>query len=151
MTLIRKGEVVTADTWQSATDEGPLPEGPVVVDLERWQESRDELVRRNSPVGIRLDPPDDPSLLADDLDRIELICLDFPSFTDGRAYSQARLLRERWNYRGELRATGDVLRDQFRFMRRCGFDAVETKKPADADAWDQAMMEISVAYQGRSD
>ena len=81
------------------------------------------------------------------LDRLALIALVFPNFRDGRAYSQARLLRERYGYRGELRATGQVLRDQFVFMLRAGFDAFEVKKPGDAEAFAAALARYSVFYQ----
>jgi len=85
------------------------------------------------------------------LDRLAAVALVFPTFRDGRAYSQARLLRERFSYRGELRATGQVLRDQFLFMLRAGFDAFEVKKPADAEAFTAAAKRYSVFYQPTGD
>jgi len=75
----------------------------------------------------------------------------FPTFRDGRAYSQARLLRERYGYRGEVRATGQVLRDQFLFMLRAGFDAFEVRKPADAEAFAGTVKRYSVFYQPTGD
>jgi len=80
-----------------------------------------------------------------------VICLQFDSFTDGRPYSQARLLRERYGYRGELGARGNILRDQFDFMRRCGIDALEITKEADALTWQDAVGEIDIYYQPTSD
>ena len=85
------------------------------------------------------------------LEGVKLIVLHFPKFTDGRAYSQARLLRERFLYRGELRATGQVLRDQFVFMLRAGFDAFEVKKEGDAEAFSQTVKRYSVFYQPTGD
>ena len=85
------------------------------------------------------------------LDRLAVVALVFPSFRDGRAYTQARLLRERHGYDGELRATGQVLRDQFVFMLRAGFDAFEVKKQADAEAFDEATRRYSVFYQPTGD
>jgi uncharacterized protein (DUF934 family) len=85
------------------------------------------------------------------LPRLAAVALVFPTFRDGRAYSQARLLRERFNYRGELRATGQVLRDQFVFMLRAGFDSFEVKKQADAEAFTQAVKRYSVFYQPTGD
>ena len=79
------------------------------------------------------------------------VALVFPTFRDGRAYSQARLLRERHGYEGELRATGQVLRDQFVFMSRAGFDTFEVKKDADADAFAETMKRYSVFYQPTGD
>ena len=81
------------------------------------------------------------------LDRLAVVALVFPTFRDGRAYSQARLLRERYGYDGELRATGQVLRDQFVFMLRAGFDAFEVKKQADAEAFAETVKRYSVFYQ----
>ena len=85
------------------------------------------------------------------LGRLAVVALVFPSFRDGRAYSQARLLRERHGYDGELRATGQVLRDQFVFMSRAGFDAFEVKKDADADAFAATVQRYSVFYQPTGD
>ena len=85
------------------------------------------------------------------LDRLAAVALVFPSFRDGRAYSQARLLRERHGYGGEMRATGQVLRDQFVFMSRAGFDAFEVKKAADADAFAATVKRYSVFYQPTGD
>ena len=85
------------------------------------------------------------------LDRLAAVALAFPSFRDGRAYTQARLLRERYLYRGELRATGQVLRDQFVFMLRAGFDAFEVKKQGDAEAFAQTTRRYSVFYQPTGD
>ena len=85
------------------------------------------------------------------LDRLAVVALVFPTFRDGRAYSQARLLRERYKYRGELRATGQVLRDQFMFMLRAGFDAFEVKKDSDAEAFAATAKRYSVFYQPTGD
>ena len=90
---------------------------------------------------------DDVALLAGEIDRLNLIVLNFPKFTDGRAYSQARLLRERLGYRGELRATGAVLRDQLPFLLRCGFDSFESDQPGFAEALAKARTLFSVVYQ----
>jgi uncharacterized protein (DUF934 family) len=85
--------------------------------------------------------------LAPEIERLQLIVLNFPKFTDGRAYSQARLLRERLGYRGELRATGAVLRDQLPFLLRCGFDSFESDQPGFAEALAKGQTLFSVVYQ----
>ena len=82
---------------------------------------------------------------------LRLIALVFPSFKDGRAYSQARLLREQYGFRGELRATGNVLRDQFLFLVRAGFDSFEAVKEADAAAFVTSVARFSVFYQPAGD
>lgn len=135
--------------------EQPLPtvSGTVSVPLARWQDpqQREALRFHNGRVGVRLSGADDVALLVDDLDRLELIVLEFSRFTDGRGYSQARRLRERYGYRGELRAVGDVLRDQLYFMVRCGIDAVELGPGQDPEQALAALDEITVHYQPTGD
>lgn len=126
-------------------------EGTILVDLETWRADRDSLLSRNVPLGLCLKPEDAVESIAADIHCFALIALDFPAFTDGRPYSAARLLRERYGYAGELRATGNVLRDQLHFMKRCGFDSFDLAGGvADRDAtaaYAAAMAEISVVYQ----
>lgn len=150
MPLIKDG-VLVEDQWQSLGDEDDLPEGPVVVSLNRWQTEREALEARNTPIGLRLQSDQTPALVADDLERFSVIALEFPKFNDGRAYSYARLLRERYGFKGELRAVGNVLRDQFLLMQRCGFDAFEVASEAAAAEWQRAISEISVTYQPGAD
>lgn len=151
MPLLKNGQIVE-DSWRPLADDEPVPaEQPVVVTLKRWQAERGTLLGRNAPLGVRLPNNQPVAALAPDLPRLELIILEFPKLNDGRAYSQARLLRERHGYRGELRATGNVLRDQFLFMQRCGFDAVEPAKPDPLPAWRAAMSEFDVVYQPAAD
>ncbi|HEX6793818.1 MAG TPA: DUF934 domain-containing protein [Casimicrobiaceae bacterium] len=95
---------------------------PVIVPLALWLERRAALIARGE-AGTWLMPGDDPRVLADDVHRLPVIAIDFPKLTDGRGYSHARLLRERYRYRGELRATGDIGRGQFYYLAQCGFDA----------------------------
>ncbi len=139
------------DQWVWVEDTEPVPDNaPAVVSFERWRGERARLVRRHAALGIRLAGGDDVAGIADDVARFGLIALEFPSFTDGRAYSSARLLRERYGFTGELRAVGNVLRDQFAFMQRCGFDTFEVRE-ADAGAWREALAEVRVWYQPAGD
>ena len=96
---------------------------------------------------VWLAPDEDPAALAGDAARLPVIAIDFPQFTDGRGYSHARLLRERYGYTGEIRAIGDVLRDQLFFMQRCGFDAFAVRP--DRDPYDalKGLSDFSVTYQ----
>jgi uncharacterized protein (DUF934 family) len=149
MPLIRNGSVV-ADPWTTVADDEPLPSGPIVVSLDRWRRDRQTLIGRNSGLGVRLASDEPAQAIADDLPRLDLVALEFPTFRDGRAYSTARLLRERYGFAGEVRAVGNVLRDQFLFMHRCGFDAFEVEA-ATAAAWTAALAEISIVYQAASD
>ena len=151
MPLIRATGVVV-DPWLFVKDEEPLPEaGAVIVTLDRWQANRDQLLARPTPLGLRLKSDQPPSLVAGDIERFDVIALEFPKFTNGRAYSSARLLRERYGFRGELRAVGNVLRDQLAFMRRCGFDSFEIPPQVDAAAWLSSLGGISVVYQPATD
>lgn len=147
-----KGDRIAEDPWIAVGDEEVLPEGaPAIVSLARWRAERDTLAGRNAPLGIRLRADQPPGEIAAELDRFQVIALEFPSFGDGRAYSYARLLRARHGYRGELRAVGQVLRDQALFMRRCGFDAFEVAAGTGVAGWREALGEISVFYQPAED
>ena len=147
MALIKDGQVAH-DPWTPVTDEAPLPEADaVLLSLERWQAERTALSGSNRPLGIGLRSDQPPALLEGDIERFALVALEFPKFTDGRAYSYARLLRERYGFTGELRAVGNVLRDQLQFMQRCGFDAFEVASDGDPEAWAEALTEITVVYQ----
>ena len=106
---------------------------------------------RNAPLGIALPNNLDVLTFAPEAGRFGLIALSFPKFSDGRAYSQARLLRERFDYRGELRATGHVLRDQLLHMHRAGFDAYEIGRPDAAEVFAKALASLSVFYQPTGD
>jgi len=145
MPLLKQGRIVE-DKWTAAEGD-PFPDGPILVGLGTWRAHRDELSARRAPVGVRLRADDDPEELAGYLNVIDLIALEFPAFTDGRAYSAARVLRDRLAYAGELRAVGNVLRDQFVFMHRCGFDSLEVEDEGAVAAWRQAIGEISGTYQ----
>jgi uncharacterized protein (DUF934 family) len=151
-----KHDGLTDDPWVSLDDDAGLPgNAPIIVSLERWRAERDALIRRGGKLGIRLAADQSPDEIAGDLDRFEVVALHFPKFTDGRAYSTARLLRERYGFKGEVRATGQVLRDQLLFMWRCGFDAFEVAgglSDTDAlDGWRKAMGELGVSYQTAAD
>ena len=151
MPLIKDNELVP-DPWATLGDDAALPEGaPAIVSFERWQNERETLLQRNAPLGIRLRSDQPPKLVLDDLDRFAVVALEFPKFGDGRAYSYARLLRERYGFRGELRAVGNVLRDQALFMLRCGFDAFEVAEDSALEGWRAALAEISVFYQPTAD
>lgn len=145
MPLIRHGELAEND-WAFAEDDAPLGDGQVSVSLARYKIEREVLAGRNVPLGVRLLPDDDPNDLADDLDRLALIEVSFPKYTDGRGYSQAQLLRRRLGFSGELRAVGDVLRDQALLMVRSGFDAVVLTK-SDLAGFEAAVAEYKDVYQ----
>ena len=152
MALIRNGALVQNDPWRFVADGEDLPpEGAAVVTAKRWLAERDRLLGRNAPVGVRLEAGDQPKAIAADLERIGLVAVDFPAFKDGRGFSSARLLRERYGYKGEIRAVGRVLRDALLFMLRCGFDAFDLIDKDPVTAWNEAVAELSVFYQPAAD
>jgi uncharacterized protein (DUF934 family) len=132
---------------------GALPAGKVIVPFALWQASRDELTASRSAqeIGVWLAPDSEPADIVADFDKIALIAVDFPVFRDGRGYSTARLLRERYGYKGEIRAIGDVLRDQLRFYERCGFNAYALREDKDIHDALKAFTEFTVQYQGAFD
>ena len=147
-----KGEKITDDTFVHVADDAEIPaDGAILISSARFLENAEALSQRAGRTGVIWPNSRDVDDLVPWLDRLAVVALVFPTFRDGRAYSQARLLRERFNYRGELRATGQVLRDQFLFMLRAGFDAFEVKKPADAEAFANTVKRYSVFYQPTGD
>lgn len=128
-TLWRNGRF-EADDWTYTAEDEAAGEGPAILPLERFLAERDALASRNSPLGVVVQPGEPIEELIPHLTRVTLVVLPFPKFGDGRSMSTARLLRERYGFGGEVRATGDVLIDQMVLMRRCGFDAFEVTNPA---------------------
>jgi uncharacterized protein (DUF934 family) len=151
MPLVKGGKVV-ADRFVALVDDAPVPDDvAVLVPATRFLANSTEFAHRTAATGVAWPNSRPVAELAPHLDRLALVALVFPSFKDGRAYSQARALRERLGFRGELRATGDVLRDQFLFMVRAGFNAFEVKKEIDAAAFAEAVGRYSVVYQPAGD
>jgi uncharacterized protein (DUF934 family) len=151
MPLLKDGKIVD-DVWAFVEDSHELsPGGCIVVSLARFLSEHDQLLHRNRSIGVRLSNTDDPSLLAPHLDQLHLIELQFPKYTDGRAFSQAQMLRERLKYKGEIRAIGQVLRDQLRLMIRSGFDAIAIDEPNAETAYDFSAHEFSEFYQAAPD
>lgn len=142
---------VVDDATAHLGDDDAMPlAGPVTVSWDRWVAERDAL-RSRGKVGVRLANDIEPADAAPLLDGAALVTIDFPNFKDGRGYSLARTLRERFGYAGELRAVGDVLRDQLRAMWRCGFDAFEMKAGKDPHDGLAAFTEFDVIYQPAAD
>ncbi len=141
MKYIRKNN----DPWQTTVSQAAQPH--TLLTLTQWQAARNTWPLEVG-VGITVTNTSDVDALSGDLDRIALICLQFPRWTDGRAYSQAYLLRRRLGFKGELRATGEVLIDMLPQLERCGFDAVELRSEQDEAAADRALSFFHQHYQG---
>jgi uncharacterized protein (DUF934 family) len=156
MALIKDRRLATG-SWRllEAAADGELPPlpatGDVIVPLTAWRAQRRALLERDGRFGVWLAGADDPAEIAGDLDHFGVIAVRFVPFTDGRGYSSARLLRERYGWRGELRAIGDIQRDQIHCLARCGFDAFELREGEDAQAALAAFDDFSEAYQAAAD
>jgi uncharacterized protein (DUF934 family) len=151
MQLIKNGRLAE-DRYVRVDDDAPIPDGvPAIVPAARFLADADEILRRDAPTGVAWPNNRRVAELEPYLDRLAVIVLTFPNFKDGRGYSQARVLRERYGFVGELRATGQVLRDQFLFLVRAGFDALEVNKLGEAEAFASALARYSVFYQSAGD
>ena len=151
MVLVKNRQPV-ADGWQHLEDADPLPDlGPVTISWARWTTERDLIGRPTTELGVRIPNTLPTAEVGAEAAKFGLIAVDFPSFGDGRAFSQARVLRDRYRFAGEIRATGGVLRDQLLFMQRCGIDAFEVPERALTENWFAALDEFDVFYQPAED
>ena len=152
MSKIIRNKQVVDDDWTAIADDAELPtSGRVILSLKRWQEVRDALKTGDVVAGVRIPNNVDLATLWDQLKDRPLIAIEFPAFGDGRAFSQARLLRERYGYKGEIRAVGDVVRDQIFFMHRTGIDTIVPRADQDLAVCLTAFRDFTVPYQGSAD
>ena len=155
--IIKNGQIID-DAWQVlklAEDETPeaitLPDAPTLLPLAVWLARKDEILARRQPVGVWLESGEGPEAIANDLKHFAILGVNFPKFADGRGYSIARLLRERFAYTGEIRALGDVLQDQLFLLKRCGFDAFALRADKDIEAALAGFTVFSESYQAAID
>ncbi|MDX1490064.1 MAG: DUF934 domain-containing protein [Pseudohongiellaceae bacterium] len=154
--LIKNREIVQ-DNWvllkelDANSDLDASIEGNVIVPLDYYLSHLDSLKGRQSKVAVWLDSHQDPKALKDHLDKLELVAINFPAFADGRGYSIARELSANLKFEGEIRAIGDVLRDQLFYMRRCGFNAFHMREDQDLEASLAVFDTFSDAYQSSVD
>jgi uncharacterized protein (DUF934 family) len=162
MASIIKRESIARDEWKvlelkdyETPERVRLPAGPVLVPLAVWQARRHALIEREYehgwPLGVWLAAGDGPEAIAADLDDLSVIAVHFPKVTDGRGYSTAHLLRERHGYRGEIRASGQVTRDQLHYLRRSGFDAFALREDQDVAASIESLHDFDESYQAAID
>ena len=150
MPLIKDGAFAN-DTFVTVADDAALPDGAVIVSLARFGKERDALLARNTPLGAVLKSAESPEALGEDVARFSVIVLEFPTFRDGRAFSWARMLRERFHYQGEIRGRGPFLYDQIALMKRTGFDAWEVADNFPLEQFRRALGEMTVVYQPSAD
>jgi uncharacterized protein (DUF934 family) len=139
------------DAFAAVADDAELPAGPVLISLSRFHAEGGRLLGEGRSVGVRVGAYEAVESLAYDLPAIDPVALDFPRFKDGRAYSAARILRERLRFTGEVRAVGDVLLEQAWMMIRCGFDAFEPADGTTPDQWTAAEARYRHVYQRAAD
>lgn len=139
------------NTFRHLADDEDVGTGDVTVSLTRFQADGEALLAEGRRVGVRIAPGDEVEALAYDLPRLALVAVEFPKHLDGRGYTSARLLRERLGFKGQVRAIGDVLREQAMFLTRCGFDAFEVSDGASAQEWQAAVGRYRHVYQRAAD
>ena len=146
------GDAIVTDTFTLVADDAPLPEsGGAIVSLARFQKERDTLLARNAPIGIELKANENPEVLGEDLHRLSVVALDFPTFRDGRAFSWARILRTRMGYTGQVRAVGKFIYDQINYQNRVGFDAWVVTEDFTLEQFHRACAEMTNVYQPSAD
>ena len=153
----------TQESWTYLDDDAPLGDAPAIISLDRLKADAEALTHRTAPLGVvlRADDPEkargktdlgeDVRELAPFIGSLALIAIHFPAYRNGRGYSAARVLREEFNFLGELRATGDVLYDQWAMMNRCGINAFELAGDITLETFQTALGELSGAYQPAAD
>ncbi len=146
MPVLEDGRLV-ADPWIVVEDEAPLPDAPSVLSLARLKREQLDLIGRNAPLGVRLKNDERVDDLAPLLPRLALVQVEMPKSRDGRAFTQARALREYHGFTGEIRAAGHVIPDHYAMLLRCGVTSVVVPEGADVAVWDQARRVIPIAYQ----
>lgn len=151
--MIIKNNAIVADDWivlrlneQDFAESKMIPEGKVIVPLQVWLKHRD-VIQKRAEIGVWLASDERPEALKGDIDKFSVIAVDFPKFSDGRGYSIAYNLRARLGYKGELRAIGDVLRDQLFYMQRVGFDAFAPRPDRNIDDALKGLTDFSEVYQ----
>ena len=152
MSKVIRNQQIVDDDWIAIADDAEIPtSGRVIFSLKRWQEVRDALKTGEVVAGVRIPNTVDVMALWDQLKDRPLIAIEFPSFGDGRAFSQARVLRERLLFKGEIRAVGDVLRDQIFLMHRTGIDTMVPRADQDLQDCLKGFRDFTVPYQGAAD
>jgi uncharacterized protein (DUF934 family) len=155
MQRIIKNNAIVDETWHLLPKDFSIDEvtncDDYIVPLQLWREHSRMLKARDGGLGVWLDADEEAEEIGEVANEFQVIALNFPAFTDGRNYSNARLLRDRYQFKGELRAIGDVLRDQLFYMKRCGFDAFALRADKDPVEALQSLQDFSVTYQAATD
>lgn len=149
---LQDGKAAWADnTFTTVLDEEPAPDGDIIVSLARFLADGESLLSNSRQVGVRVETDDAVEDLVESLSRVAVVAVNFPKFRDGRAFTSARLLRERFKFAGEIRAVGDVFQEQAGFMVRCGFNAFEPSDGSTPEVWEKATHRFRHVYQRAAD
>ena len=149
-----KDNQIQEDSWSrllSLEPDQPVPDGDIILPFQYWQQNQAGLENHKGKTAVCINGDDRIEDIARDIARFELIALEFPAFKDGRCYSHARLLRDRYHYQGDLRAVGDVLRDQLFYMKRCGISSFAIREDRDIEDALNALKDFTVTYQTAAD
>ncbi len=146
MKIIKDRQIIE-DTWTHISDQEEITNGDITLSLARWKKTTAELGKRKGKTGIRLFPADKVEEIANDLTKINLVALEFPAFTDGRSFSQARLLRSRYDFKGEIRAMGNFMPDQVFYLSRVGINAFQLKNTEELNVALSTMNDFTIKYQ----
>jgi len=144
---IIKDKQIIEDSWRHIADDEKMTNGDITVSLARWNKEKDVLANHQGNIGIRIAPAEDVAEIADDLKNISLVAVELPAFTDGRAFTHARLLRSRYGYQGEIRAIGNYMADQAFYLHRVGVNAFELENEAELSTALSTLNDFTVKYQ----
>ncbi len=144
---IIKDKQIVENTYRYLADDESLSNGNITVSLARWLQEKAQLLSHNGQVGLRLTIEDDVTLIADDLNKIALLELNFPAFTDGRLFSRAKLLRIRFGYQGEIRAVGNFMLDQVFYLSKIGVNAFHLNNEEQLPVALATLDDFSISYQ----
>ena len=148
---ILKNRQLVEDTWTTLSAESDLLAGDVIVPFARWQNDKNSFASHQGKIGIQISSDTNIDEVIENIAHFDLIALNFPKYTDGTCFSYAFLLRERHHFSGELRAVGDIFRDQFAYLERCGIDAIELEDEKALEEGKNSFDDISMAYQSSAD
>lgn len=148
---IIKDKQIIEDSWTHIADSDEITNGDITVSLSRWKKEKADLSNHQGDIGIRISPADSVEDIATDLKNVKLVAVEFPAFTDGRAFSHARLLRSRYGFDGEIRAIGNYIPDQVFYLTRVGVNAFQLENPEELKLALSTMDDFTVKYQVSTD
>lgn len=155
MSKLIKDGALAKDEWIMVHDAESVasvfPSGKIILPLSVWRTHKDELLSRKDQIGVWLASDEFAELIGAEAEELPIIALNFPTFMDGRSFSTARLLRERYNFTGELRAIGHIIRDQLFYLKRCGFNSYSFSDETDVHAALESLNDFTETYQAAAD